>query len=435
MPDIIEPRVLKGFRDSLPDSEMLRNEMTRSLESAFRSFGFVPIDTPVLEYADILLGKSGGETEKQIYRFKDNGGRDVAMRFDLTIPFARFMAEHLSELYLPFRRYHIAKAWRGENTQRGRYREFYQCDFDIVGIDSISADLEIAELIASSMTALGVEAFTIKINHRGIFNRFLERIGASSSSIEVLRTVDRLDKVGADETRTSLGAIVGETAGDIIDYIAAGPSFSETLDKMERLAGGHEADTDRMRRFNDFALESGLARKVKLDPSIMRGHDYYTGIVYETYLDAIPEIGQICGGGRYNDLASLYTKQCLPGVGASIGLDRLIAGLEALGTSRAKSPSCAVLILNLEDESCGKYHTMAAAFRSAGVSAEVFPEKKKIGAQFAYAERKGIPFGLVFGAEERAKGRIVVKDLASRESVDYATMEEAALAVGARLRG
>ncbi|TFG82489.1 MAG: histidine--tRNA ligase family protein, partial [Spirochaetales bacterium] len=201
MSELIQPRVLKGFRDFLPEAELRRAGMMDALGAAFRSFGFVPIDTPVLEYAEILLGKAGGETEKQVYRFKDNGGRDVAMRFDLTVPLARFMAEHVSELYLPFKRYHMAKVWRGENTQRGRYREFVQCDFDILGVDSAAADFEIVAVIRAAMVALGVSDSTIHLNNRGIFNRFLTRVGAAEKSVEILRVVDKLSKIGVEETR------------------------------------------------------------------------------------------------------------------------------------------------------------------------------------------------------------------------------------------
>ncbi|HCO48669.1 MAG TPA: histidine--tRNA ligase, partial [Spirochaetaceae bacterium] len=197
---MIEPRVLKGFRDYLPEAENARMSLVDTLEKTFRSFGFVPIDTPSLEYAEILLGKGGGETDKQVYRFSDNGGRDVALRFDLTVPFARFMAEHVDELYLPFRRFHIAKVWRGENTQRGRYREFMQCDFDIVGTDSASADADIVLVIASAMEALNVGRVSIRINHRGLFNRFLAAAGCAEKSVSILRTVDKLEKIGKEET-------------------------------------------------------------------------------------------------------------------------------------------------------------------------------------------------------------------------------------------
>ncbi|MDR2898064.1 MAG: ATP phosphoribosyltransferase regulatory subunit, partial [Spirochaetaceae bacterium] len=243
METLIQPRVLKGFRDYLPDAEIPRALLIEKLTAVFRGTGFVPIDTPVLEYTEILLRKSGGETEKQVFRFEDKGGRDVALRFDLTVPFARFVAEHKSELYFPFKRYHIAKVWRGEKPQAGRYREFVQCDFDIVGSDSAAADFEILLLMKTSLDAIGVEECTIKINHRGIFNRFLDRIGMKAQSEEVLRAVDRLAKVGEAEVKGQLEALVQDgdssaKAQNILDYIRGGSSFEQTLSIMEEKAGG-----------------------------------------------------------------------------------------------------------------------------------------------------------------------------------------------------
>ncbi|MDX9826746.1 MAG: HisS family protein, partial [Spirochaetia bacterium] len=233
MPEIIEPRVLKGFRDYLPEAEQARNSLLSRLESVFRSFGFVPIDTPALEYAEILLGKGGGETDKQVYRFADNGGREVALRFDLTVPFARFMAEHVEELYLPFRRYHMAKVWRGENTQRGRYREFMQCDFDIVGTDSASADADIVLVIAASIGALDAGAAKIRVNHRALFNRFLARSRCLDKSVSILRSVDKIEKIGKEKTKVLLSAEVGSViADDILSFIEPGKDFEATLEKM-----------------------------------------------------------------------------------------------------------------------------------------------------------------------------------------------------------
>jgi len=426
MPDIIEPRVLKGFRDYLPEAEIERRGLVEKLELAFRSFGFVPIDTPCLEYAEILLGKGGGETDKQVYRFPDKGGRDVALRFDLTVPFARFMAEHVDELYLPFRRYHMAKVWRGENTQRGRYREFMQCDFDIVGADSAAADADIVLCIAEAMRALEVGEVRIRINHRGLFNRFLASIGAADKSTAVLRAVDKLDKIGAEAVREQLAAdLGGEAAGKVLDFIRQEEGFEATLAKLESLAGGPGPDTARLRAIWAQAREAGAADGLVLDPSITRGLDYYTGVVFETSLSALPEIGSVCSGGRYDELASLYTTRRLPGVGASVGLDRLLAALEALGRSRPRPGYAQVLVLDVEEELEPRYQGIARALRAAGIACEVYPEKRKLGAQFAYAEKKGMAFALVVGGEEAAAGRIQVKDLKTRESVEAASLEAA----------
>jgi histidyl-tRNA synthetase len=421
MAEIIEPRVLKGFRDYLPQDETARRALMEVLERVFRSFGFVPIDTPALEYAEVLLGKGGGETDKQVYRFKDNGDRDVALRFDLTVPFARFMAEHVDELYLPFRRYHMAKVWRGENTQRGRYREFMQCDFDIVGSDSASADTDIILLISDAISALDVGGFTLRINHRGVFNRFLDSLGLRDKSVPILRLVDKAEKVGSDELRRLLSAELGDaSAGKLLGYIAKESGFEATLEKIEGLAGGPAADTQRLRDIWRNASAAGMPGSLVLDPSITRGLDYYTGVVFETNLDAMPEIGSVCSGGRYDELASLYTTKRLPGVGSSIGLDRLLAALDALGTVKRRSGYTQVLILDVEESLAPSYHKIARALRAAGIAAEVYPEKKKLSQQFAYAERKAIPLAVILGAEEAERGQAQLRDLASRESATAA---------------
>jgi len=432
MPDIIEPRVLKGFRDYLPEAEIERQALIDKLERVFRSFGFVPIDTPVLEYAEILLGKGGGETDKQVYRFKDQGERDVAMRFDLTVPFARFMAEHVDELYLPFRRYHMAKVWRGENTQRGRYREFMQCDFDIVGTDSAEADADIVLVMLNAIAALGIGPFTLRMNHRGLFNRFLAALGAGEKAPAILRAVDKLDKIGKEEVGKLIEAEIGsEGTLKVLDYIVAGKDFPATLARLESLAGGPGPDSSRLREIHEAATEAkaigeGKPGKLVLDPSITRGLDYYTGVVFELYLDEMPEVGAVSGGGRYDELASLYTKRKLPGVGAAIGLDRLLAAAETLGKTEGRASYTDVIVLSVEDGWGPRYQGMAAALRASGLSAEVFPEKKKMAQQFAYAEKKKIPFALILGGDESARGVVTLRELSARENRDFGSIEEAA---------
>ncbi len=432
MSSLIDPRVLKGFRDFLPEQERERQGIEATLSETFQDYGFVPIDTPVLEYTEILLGKGGGETDKQIYRFPDHGGRDVALRFDLTVPFARFMAAHVQELYLPFRRYHIAKVWRGENTQRGRYREFTQCDFDIVGVDTPSADFEILQVIEGSFRALGIERVRIHLSHRGVFNRFLSRIGCSGSGGEVLRIVDKLAKAGEESVRSMLEEVAPrESVGDILAFVRAEASYEATLDKMTRMAGGEGEDTERLKLLRAYMEELGVSRRFLLDPSITRGLDYYTGIVYETFLDDLPDIGSICSGGRYNNLAALYTKAELPGVGASVGLDRLTAALEELHLSLAHKTATEVIVLCLDDSLVGHYHAIAARLREGGLSCEVFPQKRKLASQFAYAERKGIPIAVICGADEHARNEVTLKDLGSRASNEQVPLVQAADAIRA----
>ncbi len=432
MSDLIEARVLKGFRDFLPEAEIERRLLTETLEKTFRSFGFVPIDTPALEYAEILLGKGGGETEKQVYRFQDHGGRDVALRFDLTVPFARFMAEHRAEIALPFKRYHISKVWRGENTQRGRYREFTQCDFDIVGTESAASDFEILLMMRDSLRAIGVGDVTIRMSHRGVFNRFLARLGLSGKSVDILRTVDKLAKIGREETLSLLSEIAGKAHGEeILAFIEPKATFEETLAAMTAAAGGPCPETERLGVLRAFMLDLGVSDVFVLDPSITRGLDYYTGVVYETFLNEIPEIGSVCSGGRYDDLASLYSKERLPGVGASIGLDRLIAALESLGRSR-RSPGFARVAIACMDESLGgRYQAIARSFREAGISCEVLTEQKKPVQQYTLAEKKGAAWVLIAGADEIQAGKVTLREIATRTNTDNLSVEQAiALASG-----
>ena len=427
MSEIISPRVLKGFRDALPALEIKRKEIQRNLETSFEDFGFVPIDTPALEYREILLGKGGGETDKQVYAFQDHGKRDVALRFDLTVPFARFMAAHINDLPLPFKRYHIAKVWRGENTQRGRYREFFQCDFDIVGPDCAAADFEILFIIRHSLENLGIKDFRIHLSHRGVFNAFLAKHGLAEQSAEILRGVDKRAKVGEERVKELLMPLAGGQRTELLlHYIESEETPRATLKKLEDLVGGDNPQVSRIRELLTLAEETGIADKVVLDPAITRGLDYYTGVVYETFLNELPRLGSICSGGRYNDLAGIYTKRNLPGVGASIGLDRLLAGLEELGGLEAREATAEVLIFNMDDALLGHYFVLAQALRARGISAEVFLESKKMSRQFQFAEKRGIPFALICGEEEHGEGKVNLKNLKTRESRGGITLEEAA---------
>lgn len=426
MSGLIEPKVLKGFRDSLPAVEGVRLEIIKKLEKVFVLFGFVPIDTPVLEYSEVLLGKGGGETDKQVYRFHDAGNRDVAMRFDLTVPFARFMAAHTHELYFPFKRYHIAKVWRGENTQRGRYREFVQCDFDIVGVDSASSDFEILLCIYRAfLTLLGSNHVTIRFNHRGIFNRFLKEKGCLEASVEILRNVDKIPKIGKDKVFTILTEITGKSSAKaIIEFVTPEKAFHESLSKMTDAAGGPGADTERLQLIWEYLEACGISNYFSLDPSITRGLDYYTGTVFETFLTDLPGIGSVCSGGRYNDLASLYTKELLPGVGTSIGLDRLVSALEQIEKLPKITGYTECIVFCLDKAYYADYHKIAETLRDNGVSCEVFPEEKKLGQQFSYAEKKGIPFAVFFGEDEKRENRVTLKDLGIRKNYDCPSLED-----------
>ena len=433
MAALIEPKVLKGFRDFLPPAEMARRYVSEKIEASFRSFGFVPIDTPALEYAEILLGKGGGETEKQIYRFRDNGDRDVALRFDLTVPFARFVALHQGEITFPFKRYHIAKVWRGENTQKGRYREFTQCDFDIIGSDSAAADFEILLMIRSTLLGLGLD-LSIRVNHRGLFNRFLSHIGAGDKSVEVLRAVDKIAKVGLEETRLSLAALAGDSAArQILAFIGAdrdgagAESFEQTLERITELSGGPSPESERLALLRRFMHDTGTADSFTLDSSITRGLDYYTGVVFETFLTALPGIGSICSGGRYDNLAGLYSKIPVSGVGSSIGLDRMLAALESLGKSPAAAGYAKAAIACVSQEQGGRAQALAGQFREAGVPCEVFLEAAadgKLVKQFVLAEKRGLRW-LIIPGEDPLESPLTLRDLPARQNREGLSFAEA----------
>lgn len=428
METFIQPKILKGFRDFLPQDEILRSDLIEKLTKTFRSYGFVPIDTPVLEYTEILLRKSNGETEKQMFRFEDNGGRDVAMRFDLTVPFARFTAQHKEELYFPFKRYHISKVWRGEKPQAGRYREFVQCDFDTVGSDSAVSDFETLSLMKAALSAIGVDEIKIHVNHRGIFNRFLKKLGLSEKSEDILRAVDKIAKVGEEKVSAELEEITGnaDSSAKIIDYIKPLSSFEETLSHIEELAGGEDEDSKRMKTIFSMMKAAGIEGTYMLDPAITRGLDYYTGIVYETFLEKLPSIGSVCSGGRYDNLAGLYMKEKLPGVGSSIGLDRLIAGLSELGITNAKGSYLDVEIFNTDENLNVQYQEVAAKLRKEGISVEVFPDTVKINKQYSVTDKKQIPWGIMLSSNNETANTITLKNLKTREIFESISIEDAA---------
>lgn len=453
MSDLIQPKVLKGFRDILPAAEIQRSDLTEKITQIYRSFGFVPIDTPVLEYTQILLRKSNGETEKQVFRFEDNGGRDVAMRFDLTVPFARFTAEHYSELYMPFKRYHIAKVWRGEKPQAGRYREFVQCDIDMVGSDTAAADFEILNVLQTALYSLkdipGYESLknhkiTMCINHRGLLNRFLAKIGLQDKSADILAWIDKLPKQ-SEEAKTALregrfaDVEVGkellaltsseEFASEIFEFIDPKDSFEATLKNMEEMAGGPAEDSKRLRDIYNMMCAAGIQNAFKLDPAITRGLDYYTGVVFETFVEGM-NIGSVCSGGRYDNLAGLYMKEKVPGVGGSIGLDRLIAGLEVLGITKNRGSYLDVEIFCQNNDHMTAYQKLAADLRKNGIAVEVFPEAKKMNQQYNVTEAKNVEWGILMNEEDVKNGTFTLKNLKTREMKEKLSVAEAVKIIG-----
>ena len=424
--NLIQPRVLKGFHDALPSEEILRSTLIEKFTKIYRSYGFVPIDTPILEYTDILLRKSNGETEKQVFRFNDNGGRDVSMRFDLTVPFARFIAQHKDQIYFPFKRYHIAKVWRGEKPQAGRYREFVQCDFDIVGSDSEISDFEILSLIKSSLESIDIKEFTININHRGLFNRFLKHIDCYDKSEDILRLVDKIQKIDMDELDSELFSILNshDKVDLIFDYITPKEDFLSTLNHLETLAGGPGDDSQRLKDIYNIICSMGMSSYFSLNPSITRGLDYYTGIVYETFLNKLTSIGSICSGGRYDNLAGLYMKDNVSGVGASIGIDRLLSGMEQLNIANKKDSYLDVEIFNTGKDFYLTYQKLAMDLRNSNISAEIFPDNKKLIQQYEMADKKGIKWGILFSKNSANEVKPVLKNLKTREEKVCLSTEE-----------
>jgi histidyl-tRNA synthetase len=420
---MIDPRTLKGFRDYLPEAAIPRERLIETARRVYRSYGFSPIDTPALEYLEILTGKGGEETDKQLYKFKDHGDRDVGMRFDLTVPLARFAAQHLAELGTPFKRYHIATVWRGENTQRGRYREFMQCDFDTVGTRAVAADIETALVIHDLFRALGFEAFTIHVNNRMVLNGLLERLGLRDKSASLLRSLDKLNKIGPDKVAAEMVEFAGATtqqAQEVLKLAALSGTNEEILKQLEPLVGGSETGQEGVARLSELlaaTTATGVpAARIKLDVAIARGLDYYTGTIFETFLDALPGIGSVCSGGRYDNLAALFTSQELPGIGASLGLDRLLAAMEELDMIERVTTPAEVFIPLFDAARLHEYLRLAAAVRATGVGVEVFPDSKKLGQQLKYADRRGFRLALVVGEDEFTAGVVQIKDLATGQS-------------------
>ena len=421
----IQPRTLKGFRDFPPAAMIPREWIIDTARRVYRSYGFSPIDTPALEHLEILTGKGSAETDKQMYKFEDPGGRMVGMRFDLTIPLARFVAKNIQELGTPFKRYQIATVWRGENPQAGRYREFMQCDFDTIGTTSLSADIEMVLILNDLLSALDVGEFTIHINHRGLLNGLLEKIDLVDQSTAVLRTLDKLSKIGPERVAQELSETVGTNKAQteqLLQLTALDGTNEEKLDEAALLIAGSEVGKHGVGQLRELiesvaaTLPAAAQNRVVFAPSICRGLDYYTGIVLETTLDDLPEIGSVASGGRYDNLAELYTSQKLPGVGASLGLDRLLAALEKLGRLQNIPKPAEVLIPFFAAEHRNDYLQLAAQLREAGIGVEFYPEPKKLGKQLQYANRRGFRVALIIGEDEFTAGQCQVKDLASGES-------------------
>ncbi len=428
---ITEPTILSGFLELLPREQMMMTHMMDTIKNTFESYGFIPLDTPVLEKAEILLAKSGGETAKQVYRFS-RGDSDIAMRFDLTVPLARYVAQHYGDLTFPFRRYHIGKVYRGEKPQKGRFREFYQCDIDIVGNGTLGIinDAEIVSVIFSTFKALNIGKFKIMINNRKLLNGCFAHLGIRDH-VEALRIIDKIDKIGRENVKRELAeiGIAAEPAEALLDFIGISGSIQQILAQLKSKNISNAAYTQGLA---ELEAVCGNIKALGVDEQyftislkIARGLDYYTGTVYETLLTDYPQLGSICSGGRYDELASNYTRQSLPGVGISIGLSRLFYQLNEVGAISCDGACTPTEILFIPMEDTVSYTLeKATAFRNAGYRVEVYLNEGKLSKKLTYANKLGIPYVIIVGSEEREKGILRIKNMATGEQTELSSPEE-----------
>ena len=432
--DKIKPRTLSGFMELQPDKQVQMDKMRAVLAETYARYGFTPLDTPAIEAAEVLLAKGGGETEKQIYRFT-KGESDLALRFDLTVPLAKYVAANYGQLTFPFRRYQIGKVWRGERAQRGRFREFYQADIDIIGDGALDIlnEAEIPAIIYDTFTRLGLHRFRIRVNNRKVLNGFFAILGLSEQAGDVLRTIDKLDKIGADKVRELLTDTCGvtvEQADEILRFIACPGTSADKLAFLEQYRGRSDVfDTglDELRTVVGYLPAFGVPEEnFELDLTIARGLDYYTGTVYETVLLDHPEVGSICSGGRYDDLAGYYTNKSLPGVGISIGLTRLFYILQEQNmiSDAVLTAPADVLILPMTDDLSAAV-SLASMLRAGGLRVQLYSEKKKFKAKIGYADKLGIPFVIFLGEDEIAQNVCALKNMVT--GVQEAVTQAAAL--------
>ena len=432
----ISPRTLSGFMELLPQKQQKLEKMMQILRDTYSLYGFAPLDTPVIEDAQILLAKGGGETEKQIYRFQ-KGDSDLALRFDLTVPLAKYVALHANELAFPFRRYQISKVYRGERAQRGRFREFYQADIDIIGDGKLDIlnEAEIPAIIYNVFRGFGLSRFQIRVNNRKILSGFYAMLGLTEKSGDIMRTVDKLDKIGAEKVRTILVsdcALAEADADEILRFIAITGSNSQVIEALECYTGRNELFDLGLNELK--AVTANLSafgvpeENFAVDLTIARGLDYYTGTVYETTLLDHPEIGSVCSGGRYDDLAGYYTERQLPGVGISIGLTRLFYVLDEQDLLNPELPSAPAdaLVLPMSSDP-GPAIALAQSLRSAGLKVQLYGEQKKFKQKMSYCDKLGVPFAVLLGEDEIAAGKCSVKDMRSGQQVTVTAEEAAAL--------
>lgn len=431
----IKPRTLSGFMELLPEKQAKMERMMEILRSTYSLYGFTALDTPMIEASEILLAKGGGETEKQIYRF-ERGDTDLSLRFDLTVPLAKYVALNYGQLAFPFRRYQIGKVFRGERAQRGRFREFYQADIDIIGDGDLSVmnEAEIPSIIYRTFTRLGLTKFKIRVNNRKVLTGFFELLGLSDKAADVMHTIDKLDKIGAEKCCALLleDGVSAAQAEEIMAFIGIQGTSAEKLEALKKYEGKSETfdlGMSELRTVTECLPEFGVPEEnFEIDLTIARGLDYYTGTVYETTLTDHPEIGSVCSGGRYDDLAGYYTDKKLPGAGISIGLTRLFYVLDEQGmlSDEINTAPADVLVLPMTED-LKKAAETATAFREAGIRTMLYGEKKKFKAKMSYADKLGVPFVAFLGEDEIAKNEMSVKDMKTGEQKELPMAEAIAL--------
>ena len=418
----VEPRTLPGFMELLPNEQILFEQMKEKIEKTYQKFGFLPLDTPVLELSEILLAKAGGETEKQIYRFQ-KGDTDISMRFDLTVPLAKYVAKNYGNLSFPFRRYQIGKVYRGEKAQKGRFREFYQCDIDIIGdgeLDIIN-DAEIPSVIYNIIKEIGFDDFTIYINNRKILNGLFENVNQKENSVEIMRIIDKIQKIGEENVKEELKElnIKENEITKIIEFIKIDGTNDEKIQKLQNLNIENETfkiGVEELSQVVKYIRLFGVPdTNFQIDLSIARGLDYYTGTVYETFLNNYRELGSICSGGRYENLAEYYTDKKLPGVGISIGLTRLFYKLNELSLMKVEKYSMADILIIPMLEDLSRPIELASKLREKGINTEIYLNNKKVKAKFKYADKLKIPYVIAIGEDEINSNKLNVKNMETGE--------------------
>lgn len=424
MDKIITPRTLSGFMELLPQKQVIFDKIKRQMELTYAKYGFFPLDTPVLEDSKILLAKAGGETEKQIYRFT-KGDSDITMRFDLTVPLAKYVAKNYSELTFPFKRYQIGKVYRGERAQRGRFREFYQADIDIIGDGNLNIinDAEIPSIIYSLFTSLGIKDFVIRINNRKILNGLYEILGLSETAPEIMRTIDKIDKIGQENVRSELIelGIDDNVVDELLDTLLFRGSNTETIENLKKYTSKNETfntGIDELQTVVNYISSFGVPDDYyTIDLSIARGLDYYTGTVYETFIRNHPEYGSVCSGGRYDNLAGYYTKKALPGVGISIGLTRLFYVLsENNFLNESFENPVDVLVVPMTDD-VSYAVKVATKLRENDIPTQLYLEGGKFKKKLSYGDKLSIPFCIILGTDEIESNKVTLKDMTSGEQI------------------